>query len=60
MAVERKCEQCGKVDPKTQWKSADAAAKDPAYDKWTCPMCAWTEFTLVEAQTEAQPEAARA
>jgi hypothetical protein len=52
MAVVRKCEQCGKVDSRTSWKSSADAAKDPAFEKWTCPTCAWTEFDLVEAQPE--------
>jgi hypothetical protein len=53
MAVVRKCEKCGRVDARVSWKSTEDAAKDPAFDNWTCPMCAWTEFDLVEA--EAQP-----
>jgi ssDNA-binding Zn-finger/Zn-ribbon topoisomerase 1 len=57
MAVAKKCEQCGNVDAKVTWSSADDAAKDPMYLKWTCPNCAWTEWELVEAQKEAQPTA---
>jgi hypothetical protein len=34
------------------WPSADDAAKDPVHERWTCPMCAWTEFDLVEADAE--------
>jgi len=56
MAVARKCEQCGRVDSRVTWGSADDAAKDPVFTRWTCPMCAWTEFDLVEAQTEAAQE----
>jgi hypothetical protein len=52
MAVVRKCENCGKTDPRATWKSTDDAAKDPGFDKWTCPMCAWTEFDLVEAEEQ--------
>jgi hypothetical protein len=55
MAVVRKCENCGRVDARVNWKSADDAAKDPMFDKWACPMCAWSEFDLVDAETEAQP-----
>ena len=53
MAVARKCEQCGRTDTRVTWSSPDDAAKDPAFATWTCQMCAWTEFDLVEA--EAQP-----
>jgi hypothetical protein len=52
MAVARKCEQCGRVDMRATWPSADDAAKDPVHERWTCPMCAWTEFDLVEADAE--------
>ena len=56
MAVARKCEQCGRVDTRVTWSSPQDAAKDPVYARWTCPMCAWTEFDLVEAeQSEAEP-----
>ena len=47
MAVARKCEQCGNVDTRVSWSSADDAAKDPVFSRFTCPMCAWTEFDLV-------------
>ena len=57
MAVAKKCEQCGRVDARVTWPSADDAAKDPMYLKWTCPNCAWTEWELVEAGAEAQPAA---
>ena len=40
------------------WPSAEDAAKDPVFDRWTCPKCAWTEFDLVEAEAEPQPDAA--
>jgi hypothetical protein len=53
MAVARKCEQCGRIDTRVTWSSPEDAAKDPVFATWTCPMCAWTEFDLVEA--EAQP-----
>jgi len=55
MAFVRKCEQCGKIDERENWSSASEAADKGAFQKWTCPTCAWTEFDLVE-----QSEAARA
>ena len=57
MAVAKKCEQCGRVDARVTWPSADDAAKDPRFLKWTCPNCAWTEWDLVDAEAEAQPAA---
>jgi hypothetical protein len=59
MAVARKCEQCGSVDRRVTWSSPDDAGKDPVFSKFTCPMCAWTEFDLVEAEKEAEPAATR-
>ena len=53
MAVARKCEQCGRIDARVTWPSHEDAAKDPVFATWTRPMCAWTEFDLVDA--EAQP-----
>ena len=58
MAVVRKCEQCGRIDARVSWPSAKDAGKDPVLATWTCPMCAWTEFDLVEAEEE--PAAGRA
>jgi len=56
MAVARKCEQCGNVDTRVTWSSTDDAAKDPVFARWTCPMCAWTEFDLIDTQKpEPQP-----
>ena len=52
MAVARKCEQCGRIDARVTWPSTQDAAKDPVFATWTCPMCAWTEFDLVEAEKE--------
>ncbi|HYH93259.1 MAG TPA: hypothetical protein VD763_08890 [Candidatus Saccharimonadales bacterium] len=52
MALIRKCEQCGKLDSRQQYASADEAAKQGAFQNWTCPNCAWTEFDLVEAEAE--------
>jgi hypothetical protein len=50
----RKCAQCGTVDNRTEWSSADEAAKKGAFDgKWSCSSCAWTEFDLVDAEAEA-------
>jgi ribosomal protein S27AE len=49
----RKCEQCGKVDSRDSWASADEASKKNAFDdKWSCSSCAWTEFELVDADAE--------
>jgi hypothetical protein len=53
MALVRKCEQCGRIDDREQWKSAEDAADQNAFQNWTCPNCAWTEFELVEADSEA-------
>ena len=55
MALVRKCEQCGRIDDREQWKSAEDAADKGAFQSWTCPNCAWTEFELVDQQTEAAP-----
>jgi predicted nucleic-acid-binding Zn-ribbon protein len=52
MAFVRKCEKCGKVDDREQWSSPDEAANQGAFQNWTCPNCAWTEFDLVDAQAE--------
>jgi hypothetical protein len=52
MAVARKCEQCGRIDARITWPSTEDAAKDPVFDKWTCPMCAWTGFDLVDAEPQ--------
>ena len=50
MAVVRKCEHCGRIDARVSWPSEKDAGKDPVLATWTCPMCAWTEFDLVEAR----------
>jgi hypothetical protein len=60
MAVVRKCEQCGRIDARMSWKSTEDAAKDLSFDTWTCRMCAWTEFDLVEADDEAEDVEAQA
>ncbi len=57
MAIVRKCVKCGSLDPGASWASPDEAANDDAFNDWTCPVCAWTEFDLVEAE---EPEPARA
>jgi hypothetical protein len=57
MAYVRKCEQCGRIDARASWSSVEDASKDPVFDHWTCPNCAWTEFDLVEAEQENQPVA---
>ena len=53
MTMIRKCEKCGATDRRTTWRSPEEAAKDGAFDAWTCPMCAWPEFDLVEVEQEA-------
>jgi hypothetical protein len=57
MTVARQCEQCGNVDTRVTWDSRDDAARDPVFDRFTCPRCAWTEFDLVDAEQEAAPTA---
>jgi hypothetical protein len=59
MVVARKCEQCGNIDRRVTWPTPDDAAKDPVFSRFTCPMCAWTEFDLteVEKRQEAEPVA---
>lgn len=52
MSLIRKCEKCGSLDRRATWTSADEAAAKGAFDGWTCPTCAWTEFELVEAEEE--------
>ncbi len=52
MAMVRKCEKCGSIDSRTTWSSAEEAAKSGAFQGWSCPMCAWPEFDLVEAEQE--------
>ena len=52
MPLIRKCEKCGSLDNRASWSSADDAAKNDAFNDWTCPTCAWTEFDLVEAEEE--------
>jgi hypothetical protein len=50
MAMIRQCEKCGTVDERQSWASADDAARHGAFEQWACPMCAWTEFELVDAE----------
>ena len=57
MAFVRKCDKCGSVDDRQQWASAAQAADSGAFQNWTCPTCAWTEFELVET-SEAEPATA--
>jgi len=52
MAFVRKCEKCGNIDDREQWSSTNEAADKGAFQNWTCPSCAWTEFDLVEADAE--------
>ena len=56
MAFVRKCEQCGSVDARQSWSSAAEAADQGAFQNWTCPSCAWTEFHLVEESEAATAE----
>jgi hypothetical protein len=49
MAFVRKCEKCGNLDTRESWSSPTEAADKGAFQDWTCPSCAWTEFDLVEA-----------
>jgi hypothetical protein len=53
MAFVRKCEKCGNIDDREQWSSASEAADKGAFQDWTCPSCAWTEFELVDSDAEA-------
>ena len=55
MAVAKKCEQCGKVDKRVTWPTAQDASKDPMFATFSCPNCAWTEFDLVEVERQPQP-----
>ena len=49
----RKCSECGTLDTRQTWASAEEAAKQGAFDdKWTCSSCAWSEFELAEAEEE--------
>ena len=52
MALVRKCDKCGSIDNRQTWSSADDAAKQGAFNNWTCPTCAWTEFDLVDEKEE--------
>ena len=52
MALVRKCDKCGRVDDRDSWSSAAEAADQGAFESWTCPTCAWTEFDLVEKEEE--------
>ena len=58
MSVVAKCEQCGRIDTRKEWSSPDDAAKQGAFQGWTCPNCAWTEFDLVDAKEAEQPATA--
>ena len=53
MAFVRKCDKCGHIDARQTWSSATEAADAGAFQDWTCPTCAWTEFELVD-QSEAE------
>ena len=53
MALIAKCTECGALDSRRSYRDADDAAKQGAFDRWTCPTCAWTESELVEETQEA-------
>ena len=57
MAYVRKCEKCGSIDSRERWSSPQDAASKGAFDRWTCPSCAWSEFDLVDEETQAEPQA---
>jgi hypothetical protein len=57
MAYIRKCEKCGSVDSRERWSSPTEAASKDAFDGWSCPSCVWTEFDLVDEETQAEPQA---
>jgi hypothetical protein len=59
MAMIPKCSRCHKFDERTTYSSADDAAKQGAFERWTCPTCAWTEFELVD-ESEREPTPANA
>ena len=52
MAFVRTCVKCASLDTRASWSSPDEAAKEDAFTGWTCPVCAGTEFDLVEAEEE--------
>jgi hypothetical protein len=52
MPVIRKCDRCGNVDHRATWASIEEAADRDAFKGWACPICAWTEFDLVEVEEE--------
>ena len=57
MAYVRKCEESGSVDTRERWESPSQAASQDAFTEWTCPSCAWTEFDLIEEESQAEPQA---
>jgi hypothetical protein len=59
MAMIPKCSRCNKLDERATYASAEDAAKQGAFERWTCPTCAWTEFELVD-ESERQPTPANA
>jgi hypothetical protein len=50
MALIAKCTKCGKLDERKTYASAEDAAKQGTFERWTCPTCAWTELELVEQE----------
>jgi hypothetical protein len=55
MAYVRRCDKCDHIDERERWPSASAAAEQGAFENWTCPTCAWTEFQLVEESEAKAP-----
>lgn len=56
MALVRKCDKCGHIDDRQRWSSPTEAADQGAFQDWTCPTCAWTEFELVEESEAARSQ----
>jgi hypothetical protein len=54
MAYVPKCTKCGKLDSRQSFSSPDEAAKRGAFERWTCPTCAWSEFELVDEPERAE------
>jgi hypothetical protein len=55
----RKCTQCGSIDTHEIWSLVDEATKKGAFQRaWACSTCAWTEFDLVDHETETATETA--
>ena len=57
MGYVRKCEKWGTIDSRQRWSSPSESASQDAFSNWTCVSCAWTEFDLVEEETEVEAQA---